>query len=70
VVAGLRQVKEVIDVPGAADRAAREVLALAARGREPAAREEFVTRVFQDLAGPLLRRFRERPPDGGESGRG
>ena len=70
VVAGLRQVKEVIDVPGAADRAAREVLALAACGREPVAREEFVTRMFQDLAGPLLRRFREKPPDGGESKRG
>jgi lipid A disaccharide synthetase len=56
VIAGLREVKGIIDVPGAAEGAAREVLALAARGREPAAKEEFVSRVFQDLLGPLVRR--------------
>ena len=56
VIAGLREVKGIIDVPGAAECAAREVLALAARGREPAGKEEFVSRVFQDLLGPLVRR--------------
>jgi len=55
VLAGLREVKAVIDEPGAAEHAAREVLELAGWRRPPTAREEIVTRVFQDLLGPTLR---------------
>ena len=54
---GLREIKAVIDVPGAAEHAAREVLALAETTRPPAAREEFVTKVFQDFLGPMLHRL-------------
>ena len=57
---GLSEVKAVIDAPGAAERAAREVLALAGTERPPAAKEELVTKLFQDLLGPTLRRLAPR----------
>jgi len=57
---GLREVKETIDAPGAAERAAREILTLAGTTRPPAAKEEFVTKVFQDLLGPMLHRLGRR----------
>ncbi len=60
VLEGLREVKDIIDPPGAAEHAAREVLALAETVRPPAAKEEFVTKVFQDLLGPMLRRMGRR----------
>lgn len=56
VLEGLREVKAVIDAPGAGERAAREVLAVAAGGRPPSEGEEFLTRVVQDLLGPALGR--------------
>jgi len=57
LVEGLREVKEIIDVPGAGECAAREILTLAGEKRPPAEREEFVTRAFQALLGPALRRL-------------
>jgi len=60
VLDGLREVKAVIDVPGAAECAAREILALAETTRPPAAGEELVTKVFQDLLGPTLARLGRR----------
>ena len=58
MLAGLEEAKDIIDEPGAAERAAREVLALVGSKRPRPAREEFVTKAFQDLLGPLVHRLK------------
>jgi len=55
VLAGLREIKDIIDEPGAAEYAAREILELAERGRPPRARREAFTALLQGVLAPAAR---------------